>query len=347
MPIPSKGESREEFLPRCISILVNEGFPEEQAIAICETKFEAQSAEALVEWRDDFKGSGILAMGIVDDPANQSMFTFLNNHNPKIKQIHLKLDEEKRLIVGAALIPELPIWRNNNNEEIGDELGGYYAFFTKERICNMAHDFMARQNNVNVTSPHQVPVKGVSLVESWVTETVDDKINTKYGYQLPIGTWCLMYHVENDKVWTDIKAGKLNGFSIEGLLSEVQMDEQQNEDLIMLENLIKQIMLLKEIISFDFDDTLTKQKYQDLASKLISEGDKRVIIVTARQDKDMTPVYELASKLGINKSDVFNTNGKDKYPTLQDIGVSVHYDNNQEQIDKINENTDIKGILAK
>lgn len=347
--IPYKGETKEEFLPRCIKILVNEGYPEEQAIAICETKFEAHASEALVEWTNDFNGGGIYAMGIVDEPANQSMFTFLSNHKtPKITPIRLSLDEEQRIIVGAALIPDLPIWRNNNDEEIGDETGGYYAYFTKERIKEMAYDFLEKQNHVNVTSPHQVPVEDIKLIESWIVENKEDKINSVYGYQLPLGTWCLKYRVMNDKVWNDVKSGKLNGFSIEGILKEIQMNEQYNEDLILLSELIKQISLLKEeIVSFDVDGTLTKKKYQDLAKELIGDGGKRVIIVTARRDEEMEPVFELARQLGIKKEDVFNTNGKiDKIPTLERIGVDTHYDNNAELIKKINETGTIKGILA-
>lgn len=96
-------------------------------------------------------------------------------------------------------------------------------------------------------------------------------------------------------------------------------------------------------ISFDYDGTLTKQKYKDLAIKFIKDGDD-VYIITARQDKDMEPVRNLAKELGIKK--VYNTNGKDKYETIKRLGIDKHYDDNNEQIKKINENTDTKGILV-
>jgi hypothetical protein len=42
---PSKGEHKEEFLPRCISYVINEGKPSEQAVAICNSIWEEHFAE--------------------------------------------------------------------------------------------------------------------------------------------------------------------------------------------------------------------------------------------------------------------------------------------------------------
>jgi hypothetical protein len=39
MPTPSKGEHESEFIPRCISILIKEGSDQEQAAAICYSKW--------------------------------------------------------------------------------------------------------------------------------------------------------------------------------------------------------------------------------------------------------------------------------------------------------------------
>lgn len=42
---PSKGEHKTEFLPRCISYVINEGKPSEQAVAICNSIWEEHFAE--------------------------------------------------------------------------------------------------------------------------------------------------------------------------------------------------------------------------------------------------------------------------------------------------------------
>jgi hypothetical protein len=45
---PSKGEHQSEFLPRCISYVVNEGKSNEQAVAICSSLWEEHFAEVVV-----------------------------------------------------------------------------------------------------------------------------------------------------------------------------------------------------------------------------------------------------------------------------------------------------------
>lgn len=347
MANPKIGETREEFIPRCITILVNEGYSDEQAIAVCETKFEAFSNDALIEWTDETKGGGVFAMGFVDEPAVMNNFTYLKSQTKeKLSIVELIKDkdfDEKGIIVGVALIPELPIYRQG--EEEGDE--GYYAFFTKERIAEMAHKFLANNNHVFVTSPHKVPVEGVKLIETWLVENKEDKINTVYGKQVPLGTWCLKYDVNgNPELKEKIKNGDIKGYSIEALLKEIEVEMNAENEIKELEEMLKLIeLLIVEKISFDVDGTLTKEKYQNLAKEYMG-NDVIVVIVTGRNDEDMEPVFELARQLGIPKENIFNSSGKSKIPILQRIGATKHYDNNKNVIDEINKIPGILGVLA-
>jgi hypothetical protein len=96
-------------------------------------------------------------------------------------------------------------------------------------------------------------------------------------------------------------------------------------------------------ISFDYDGTLSTKKGKDLASKFIAEG-KDVRILTARQkDGDNTDLFSTAKELGIDK--IYFTNGRDKWSFVQKYKIKEHYDNNKEQVDKINEKTTARGIL--
>ena len=101
-----------------------------------------------------------------------------------------------------------------------------------------------------------------------------------------------------------------------------------------------------KVVSFDFDDTLSTAKGQEKAKQLLAEG-YRVLIITARQSKDSKEVFEVADKLGIRRSDIFFTSGKNKWETVKRLGVAIHYDNNQEQIDLINKMTKTEGKLFK
>jgi len=57
MPTPSKGEHESEFIPRCISILINEGTDKEQAAAICYSKWNEFQFESYSDYPDSVKNN--------------------------------------------------------------------------------------------------------------------------------------------------------------------------------------------------------------------------------------------------------------------------------------------------
>jgi len=96
-------------------------------------------------------------------------------------------------------------------------------------------------------------------------------------------------------------------------------------------------------VSFDFDDTLSTARGQEIAKRLIREG-KIVYIITRRNEYFASEVYRMAEKLGIPKSRVYFTNGQYKWQTIKRLGIGTHYDNNQKEIDLIKINTDTKAM---
>ena len=99
-------------------------------------------------------------------------------------------------------------------------------------------------------------------------------------------------------------------------------------------------------ISFDVDGVLDTPQGMALARRKITEG-HRVYIITARNEERMAEeVYAIARELGIPRLRVYFTNGEDKWRTIRRLGIELHYDNNEEQITKINEQTDSDGELV-
>ena len=94
-------------------------------------------------------------------------------------------------------------------------------------------------------------------------------------------------------------------------------------------------------VSFDYDDTLTTEKGLELLKRRQQQGDE-IYIITARRRS--VEVIDFARQHGIRH--VYFTSGADKYKTVMELGIDVHYDNNQEQIDKINNLTNTRGILV-
>jgi hypothetical protein len=125
-------------------------------------------------------------------------------------------DEEKRIVIGPAMIPDLRIFRR-------DPKGNpYYVYFSSDTIKMIAEKYMRNKYIDNNDEMHNgKAVSDVYVIESWIKEDEQDK-STKYGYSdLPVGTWFVSMKVKNDEVWKKVKEGYLNGFSVSGYFEEV------------------------------------------------------------------------------------------------------------------------------
>jgi len=152
--------------------------------------------------------SGIEAISVVENPAIESDFIALKKQEFKLAEI----DKEKRLIMGAALIPNKPIYRQNEDQE-------YYIYFSKTTVRKASELFFIRGNQNNATLEHQLELKGLTAVESWIVESEQDK-SRMYDLNVPMGTWMVSMKVLNDEVWEQVKSGVVKGFSIEGYLAD-------------------------------------------------------------------------------------------------------------------------------
>lgn len=161
--------------------------------------------------------SDVYAISLVDEPAIEENFIYLSKD--KQEQIFLE-KEDKHLIVGAVLVPNKPIYRNNGKEE-------FYIQFSKETIEHLAYEYLMNGRMYSVTTDHKDIADDICLVESWIKTSDNDKSND-YGMNLPIGTWIAAMKVENEEVWQRVKQGELKGFSIESFvnLDEINLKKQ-------------------------------------------------------------------------------------------------------------------------
>jgi len=177
--------------------------------------------------------SGIDAISIVESPAIESDFVALNNQEIKLAE----LDKEKKILLGALLIPNKPIYRN------GEE-GDYYIFFSKETIVKASQMYLKNGYQNNSTLEHKDTLKGLTLVESWIVEDeVNDK-SRKYGLDVPVGTWMGAVKVNNDEIWNEyVKSGKVKGFSIEGYFADkMERPKEQIKEDMSEEKLAEQLL---------------------------------------------------------------------------------------------------------
>ncbi len=178
---------------------------------------------------DEKDAIGVEAISVVESPAIESDFIALKNQEVRLAEIN----KEKRLLMGALLIPEKPIYRRDGSRE-------YYVFFSSETVAKASQMFLQNGNQSNSTLEHNGDLKGLTLVESWIVEDKSKDKSALYGLDVPVGTWMGSVKVENDEVWNDyVKNGKVKGFSIEGYFADKIENKKPSKDDLLLAEIIK------------------------------------------------------------------------------------------------------------
>ena len=195
--------------------------------------------ELIIDENEEY--SGIDAISVVESPAIEEPFIALKNED-KIRLA--EVSKEKRLLMGAALIPDKPIYRKSGDHE-------FYIYFSKDTVAKASQMFLKAGNQSQATMEHNdQKLDGMTIVESWLIEdNVHDK-SRKYGLDMPIGTWMVAMKVDNDDIWNNyVKEGKVKGFSIEGYFADKlnRPQDKQKDQYSEDDKLLKEIIdVLKE-----------------------------------------------------------------------------------------------------
>lgn len=233
----------------------------------------------------DESEDGVFAISLVENPAIEEDFVYLSKDEIQLKVI----DEDKRIVVGFALVPEKRIYRVMEGKE-------FNIYFSKDTVRRSAELFMKKMNTQNFTLEHDEKVEGISVIESWIVEDAKQDKSNLYNLGAKGGEWVVMSKVYNDAVWEEIKLGKYGGYSIEAMydgFEQLQSKEVNINKNTMEEKIIKELKMLlssnevklgsiKEIVSFlkftegmDKDASTSVEKY-DLAMKNAIEAFRAV-----------------------------------------------------------------------
>ena len=176
---------------------------------------------------DDSQELAIDAISLVSSPALETDFVFFGKEKNNLT--FAKVDEEKRMLVSPALIPNKQIFRYDPNTD-----SDYYVYFSPETVRKASELYLKHNNHHKATHEHSERVSGVLTVESWIKEGDSDK-SKMYGFDLPNGTWFVKMKIENDDLWKKIKDGELKGLSIEGYFTnkfeQLQKKEPTTEEV--------------------------------------------------------------------------------------------------------------------
>ena len=168
---------------------------------------------------------GVNIISLVEFPAVERNFIQLS------KEVKLSLNEEKRELLGVALIPDFPIYRR-------DEQGEYYITFNAESIRKIAIDFYKKLNvnMADVEHSHDME-NGITYFQSLIIDKGQGICPTAFK-DLPDGTWIVGCKIDNDTVWNAVKSGEVKGFSIDGYFhAEPEKQEEKPEEKSTIDSL--------------------------------------------------------------------------------------------------------------
>jgi hypothetical protein len=237
------------------------------------------------------------AVSLVENPAIESFWIFLNKQDKPNLSL-AKIDEHKRLIIGAALIPNKQIYRRDEN---GKE---FYCYFSEATVKRASELYLKNNNQSSATYEHRERVDNITTVESWIVEdTKNDKSNI-YNLNLPKGSWVISMKVDNEEIWQDILAKKVKGFSIEGFYVD------------KLANLSTKVDNKKEDSDEDIlnalSDILELASYRDYPNKAVVNSQRAIIEDSMRglnaTDMSIKIAKKLISRTYLSLSDLKKIN---------------------------------------
>jgi len=251
---------------------------------------------------DESQEMTIDAISLVTSPAIEQDFVFFGKEKNNLTLA--KIDEEKRMLVSPALIPNKNIFRYDPNTD-----SDYYVYFSKDTVRRSSELYLEHNNHHKATYQHEDKVSGVLTVESWIIEDTKKDKSTLYGFSLPVGTWMVKLRIDNDEMWSKITGGELRGLSIEGyFINKMEkMGKQQfsNEDIrVAIKELLSgQKIELGAIDDFVklFDSTLDKDL--KISNTLIDDL-RKAEVSYAKIESDYIASLKLGEKLIVQAKDL-------------------------------------------
>ena len=225
---------------------------------------------------DDIE-QGMYKISLVDKPAIEENFIYFN----EVKKIQMFSNDEKKEVVGPIMIPNKEILR------FSPEMGYYYVRFTEETIRDIMYKY-SKEGLFNAFGiNHEHDTEDVVMLEVWMKESENDK-SKDYGYELPNGTVFVKAKIESDELFSAIKEGEINGFSI-----EIKADIKPTNNK---ENQMNEFAFAKELGKLEAQIAANTEKFQARIESLEEENAQLLETVT-NLDESFANVADLKSAI--------------------------------------------------
>ena len=201
----------------------------------------------LIEFKLSEDVEGLQAIALVDTPAIGLNYQAFADHKFEV------INDDKRIVMGAAMIPDLPIYRR-------DERGEYYAIFKKDTIKALVQKLFKENKHTEFNEQHNAfkILDGVYIYQSFITDAELGILPPQGFENVADGTWFIAAKVENDEAWAKVKKdGILKGFSVEGVF-DLEPYKFKKMNKINLESVIH---TLKSVFADAEEEVVVEEKF--------------------------------------------------------------------------------------
>jgi Mg2+ and Co2+ transporter CorA len=233
---------------------------------------------------------GVGFISLVENPAIEIDWIKLNEQKP----MTFKLDADKRLLVGAFLVPDKLIYRNT------EEMGEFYIKFSSNEIEKIIKKFNKDGNNKNLNFEHSNKKVNGYVVENWLTSNPDK--SQKYGFDLPEGTWFGSVFIEDEEFWNNVvKTGDVKGFSVEVFAKMMKSELTKNNKIEMNEklklNTKEGVELIYDILEVGAEVFVEVEGNLEPANGTFTLEDGKIIVIEAGKIVTIEEVKEEEEQL--------------------------------------------------
>ena len=165
---------------------------------------------------DDSKESGVDFNSLVEYPAHQKNFIAFNKNEKRYY-----FNEEKKIVFGVMMAANLPIFRNSPFD--------HYVVFKPETISQIRTKFHKLGFKDNVNTEHNKKVNDVRMIKSFILTDLKLMPEGFEKQNINIGSWFGAYKIDSPAIWSKIKKGEFNGFSVEGWFEKKELQLKKNK----------------------------------------------------------------------------------------------------------------------
>ena len=185
--------------------------------------------------QEDESAQAVEYVALVDEPAIEMDWQEFS------KQYGFSADKERRLLMGALLVADMPIYRKGRIPNT-DEMGEYYVMFDKQTIYDIVQKFFRNgyTSNFNIMHDSNQRIKDVYMIESMIVDSSRGVSAPQAFTGISEGSWITTVKVDNEEIWQEyVKTGKLKGFSVEGIFSPEYVESKDEQILETIADIVK------------------------------------------------------------------------------------------------------------